>query len=803
MLEVLGREGGAAIGAIAGSIIPGVGTIAGAAIGGGLGTIIGSVVGGKSHTEGYGEAISKAVMGSEAISGDVQNGFAVELMNYADNAIERLKCGHNNGVWQTAITYSADSDMARNIIQACLCGELSKPDPDKLPLLTFSLGKNMDNNQELLIPDFLNSDIQSPLCSYINSSELGLLCTLPSESVPDFELRTARRFPLIKSLECEASATVGHVADGKRIIGNMPFSFSLADLNKHTFVCGITGSGKTTTVKKILIGAQKPFLVIESAKKEYRNLSLETTVYTLGKPEINCPRINPFYIMPGVSPGAHIDYLKDLFNASFSFYGPMPYILEKCLHNVYKNKGWNLTLGFHPMLVNERSNVDFFDINYMHKQYALQAHRFLFPTMQELKDEIERYIKEEMDYEGDVAGNIKTAIKIRLENLCIGAKGYMFNTYDYLDFGKLLQENAVFELEGLADDSDKAFCVGLMVIFINEYRQIVKESHGSRKLELQHLLVIEEAHRLLKNVDTERSSENMGNPKGKAVEHFTNMIAEMRSYGQGVIVAEQIPSKLAPDVIKNSSNKIIQRIVAADDQQIIANTIGVSPEEALQLGALETGYALCHKEGMSLPVSVKVQSVDDVYVSDEALYNVETAERIRQINISIARSILSDGDLAKRKSLAFLNTLLIEEAQLVVEACELILFAFESFLKRRDAAMVQCKDYKTICATILAEMVQGFLIRGTYSVNSLPNDDTVSLIENLLKRPSIDAVILLKNSLARLYGRNTEIYAKRIVSELIKRKGSPNLDLSATIETYFIKVTEQTKRSISLIGEEL
>ena len=63
---------------------------------------------------------------------------------------------------------------------------------------------------------------------------------------------------------------------------------------------------------------------------------------------------------------------------------------------------------------------------------------------------------------------------------------------------------------------------------------------------------------------------------GKAVEHFTNMLAEMRSYGQGVIVAEQIPSKISPDVIKNSSNKIIHRIVSKDDQEIIANTVGLS-----------------------------------------------------------------------------------------------------------------------------------------------------------------------------------------------------------------------------------
>ena len=77
------------------------------------------------------------------------------------------------------------------------------------------------------------------------------------------------------------------------------------------------------------------------------------------------------------------------------------------------------------------------------------------------------------------------------------------------------------------------------------------------------------------------------------------MIAEMRSYGQGVIIAEQIPTKLAPEVIKNSSNKIVHRLVSIDDQEIIANTIGLSSKDALQLGILQTGYALSHKEGMS------------------------------------------------------------------------------------------------------------------------------------------------------------------------------------------------------------
>lgn len=107
---------------------------------------------------------------------------------------------------------------------------------------------------------------------------------------------------------------------------------------------------------------------------------------------------------------------------------------------------------------------------------------------------------------------------------------------------QLLSGNTVLELEGLADDADKAFALGLLIIYINEYRSIDTEMDDTQGL--RHLLVIEEAHRLLKNVSTE-NNEDLGNPKGKAVEHFTNMLAEMRSYGQGVIVAEQIPSKLA------------------------------------------------------------------------------------------------------------------------------------------------------------------------------------------------------------------------------------------------------------------
>lgn len=790
---------GAALGAGVGSIVPVVGTAAGAIVGGGLGTLLGSLVGGgKTHSEGYSDSISKTITEGDTISGDIQNGFALELMNYADKAIEKLKSGQNNGVWQTAISYSGDSDVSRNIIKACLSGELSKPDADTLPLLAF---EPSPTEEVLRIPEFLGSDTENQLCAYMNSAELGLLCTVPTESVPDFELRIEKSFPLSRSIVDSNSVKIGYVADGKKAIKNMPFALSFLDLNKHTFVCGMTGSGKTTTVKKILIEAKKPFLVIESAKKEYRNLAIDTTVYTLGKPELNCPQINPFYIMPGVSPQTHIDFLKDLFNASFSFYGPMPYILEKCLHTVYKNKGWDLTLGYHPMLSNSKSEVDFFNIEYTKKKYALASHKYLFPTMQELKYEVARYIEEELKYDGEVAGNVKTAMKVRLENLCIGAKGFTFNTSEYLDFSDLLEKNVVFELEGLADDSDKAFSVGLLVIFINEYRHIAKEISGNKKTGLKHLLVIEEAHRLLKNVDTEGSTESAGSPKGKAVEHFTNMIAEMRSYGQGVIVAEQIPTKLAPDVIKNSSTKIVQRLVSVDDQQVIANTIGISVDDALQLGTLKAGYAFCHKEGMSLPTNVKIsdtfinnQNTEqelDVFVSDEGLYN-NTIDRFYKINISTVRNLLGNDDIAKRKIFALMNTLFVESADNCVGSFDKTLKQLSSLLVQRGASLVLCHDTASVVAKYMTETLLGMLIRGVYCATELPTDQFVSELNEVLFLPTPDKINKLKVSLSKLYGRDLVSFAKKNILELVKCSLKSTTDISTTVSTYFLYLSPST-----------
>jgi hypothetical protein len=335
----------------------------------------------------------------------------------------------------------------------------------------------------------------------------------------------------------------------------------------------------------------------------------------------------------------------------------MPYILEKCLYNVYQRKGWDLTSGSHPAFTNKNGNS--LDSDKLDAFYEIPEHIYYFPTLSDLKEEVDYYIRKELSYANEQTDNLRTAIVVRLESLCTGAKGSMFNTYGFTSMEDLLNQSAVFEMEHLADDDDKAFFVGLMLTFISEYRQLQNPAiNVGIEKGLKHFLIIEEAHRLLKNINTERSSEEMGNPKGKAVETFCNIISEMRGLGQGVAVIEQIPTKISPDVIKNSNTKIIHRLVAKDDQKLVASSLCINEAEALYLGQLTTGHALVHKEGMEKPLECLVYN--DIHIgciTDEKVHSLMKSYKQNDIKQHSSYSINLNREERQWVLFKFLNTL--------------------------------------------------------------------------------------------------------------------------------------------------
>ena len=650
---------------------------------------------------------------SESLSQEEQNTMALELERLAKHHSDRLMKAANVGAWETSITFATATASGRDILTGVLLGELAKPSTDAVPPRAYPADLNDDS--PLLLPkkDNVSAVFPQSLASYLTSEELASISAPPSENLPGYEIRRTPALSLtdVRSTGPGEGHSLGNVCDHGHPLEGVDVRLGPADLAKHLFVCGLTGAGKTTTVKEILAASDVPFLVLESAKRDYRQLlgcpSLEgrLRIYTPGDTSIAPLRLNPFHIMPKVLAGVHIDYLKAIFNASFSLYGPMPYIVEQCLHNIYRKRGWNLTTGTHRQLLDPYGQPD-------EQRYKEKESRCYFPTLLDLRDEVQEYVQSQLDYRGELSDNIRTAIVTRLDSLAVGAKGLLFNSSEPLDIENLLAHPTVLELDALSDDDDKAFVVGLLLTLISEYRQTKDPARNPyaprQESELQHVLVIEEAHRLLKNVTQERQTEHLGNPRGKAVEFFANAISEMRSMGQGVAVVEQIPSKLLPDVIKNTNTKIVHRLVSRDDQALLASTLGLEEHEATYLTSLRTGHALYAREGMQRPVEVKIkQTVPPQKVSDKGVHRRRPADTNDEAGVMAVRHTLGPDGYAS--VLRLLCTLACGESSECPSYTDKAVAQVKSLLLQRDYSSSE-SSIKSFLSTGIVEL----LANGTF-----------------------------------------------------------------------------------------
>jgi len=375
----------------------------------------------------------------------------------------------------------------------------------------------------------------------------------------------------------------------------VPFRVNPEDLTKHALVVGSTGSGKTTTLFGFLraaLTACGTFLVIEPAKTEYRRLTDDRDfrksglrVFTVGAETIAPLRFNPFRpASRKILVGTHIDLLRAAFAASFGMWAPLPQILERCLHEVYADKGWNLATGQNNRLDNQDSVPD-----------------AAWPTLSELIVKVQRVI-DSLGYERKVADDMRAALVTRLESLRIGSKGRMLDSRSSVSIAALLERPTILELESLGDDDDKAFVMGLILI------QLIEHLKGSGSHDdLRHVLVIEEAHRLLKQAEATGRMED-ASPRAKAVETFSNLLSEVRAYGEGVVIVDQSPSVLAPSVIKNTNLKIVHRLVSAADKDAMAAALGLTQLEGAIFSALKPGLAVAMGPDDDRPIAIQVEN---------------------------------------------------------------------------------------------------------------------------------------------------------------------------------------------------
>lgn len=507
----------------------------------------------------------------------------------------RIRAGRGGGWWRAAVYLVAENQatlqtLARGL-RAVMAGDGAGLEPLRIVPVAPALVRESMLSARVLEMRPIEAASAHPLgaafealATCLTSEELAVLVAPPRQELPGLMLRDRGEFAVTVPTPVEDAFELGRVRD--TAAGDYgPACITARSLNEHVLVLGTPGSGKTNTCMHLLTQAherfQVPFLAIEPAKAEYRRLEQmlgdRLRIYSVGGTNGNPLRLNPLAPIPGASLLGHIDLLKAVFNASFAMHPGMPQILEQALHEAYEDRGWNLYTG-----INETLGPD----------PSLSAAALLTPCLADLHDQIEA-VMQTKGYVGEVRSNLGAALQSRLKGLMLGAKGLCLNTRRSIAPAELFERPVVLELHELRDDEEKAFVMAVVFMLLYQYSEVRQHLlPEGRREQLQHLTLIEEAHRLL--ADSPRSAGSEADPRGKAVALFADMLAELRALGEGFIIAEQIPTKLAPDTLKNTNLKIIHRLTAPTERAVAGQSVNLNEQQLRAMSQLSKGLAIVH-----------------------------------------------------------------------------------------------------------------------------------------------------------------------------------------------------------------
>lgn len=375
-----------------------------------------------------------------------------------------------------------------------------------------------------------------------------------------------------------------------------PLTVPLELLAKHALVAGVPGSGKTNTLMALAHQVKRdhgvPYLILEPAKREYRGLlriDPELTVFSPGRvlPGVARGRapafqINPFEIPAGIPLAEHLANLQTAFEGAFPLFVPLPALVERAMLAVYRRWGWALDSISQGTREENRP----------------------WPTMSQFVTALSE-AAESSGYAGENMATLRGAIDTRFRRLVRGESlvGDVFDCdASSISPENWLQQSSVIELESLGP----AYANFLTLILLSLLREVL----GARpERRLRHMLVLEEAHNLIGPNALGTSGEN-ANPKDAASAYVVKLLAEVRALGQSIVIADQLPSVLAPEVLKNTGLKLCHRLLAQDDRQMMGGTMMASEAKLEAIGLLAPGQALVFHEALQKPIFTRIDLVD-------------------------------------------------------------------------------------------------------------------------------------------------------------------------------------------------
>lgn len=410
-------------------------------------------------------------------------------------------------------------------------------------------------------------------------------------------LQTQEQFA--KDVVDERNIQIGRLVtndSSKIMIGCPEKSFT-----KHALVVGTPGSGKTTfSVNLLLQFARRgiPFLAIEPTKTEYRAMIdalPKLQIFTPGNNAV-CPFvINPFIPPKGIRIEQYIPSLASAFKAAFSMPSPLDMIFLKAIRTCYMQYGWkDYSIAGDP-------DVTLFGL-----------HEFIIVFKKLFKN---------TNYSKEVKGNLESAGLLRLSNL-IEQNSNIYDSINTVPIEDLLTQPTVLELNAIDNAEQKSLIIALLLINICLY---TKHNHVGDG-ELKNAILIDEAHVLLGGGSAD-AGEGSPNSQATTVKALQDMIAEIRSYGTSIIIADQSPTKVSREVVANTDIKVSFRLVQSIEKELIADSTNMGEEEENHLSKLKPGEAYIYYSKLDTPQLVMTEDIREKEGIRLSIPNEEVAER--------------------------------------------------------------------------------------------------------------------------------------------------------------------------------